>query len=77
MSDVLERIFAKPSGVPVDGLVTGRRDAGSWLVEDRLGRTLVASSAESWRPGVDWVTVQDGRIIARAMRRDKIQEYRV
>ncbi len=77
MSDILKKIFAKPAGVPVDGLITGKKTAGYWTITDRLGRTMTAKSDELWRPGVDWVTVQDGRIIARAKRRGKIQVYKV
>ena len=78
MSDeLLSKIFRQPAGVPADGMVSGKKGPGLWSVTDRMGRTMTAISDEQWRPGVDWVTVQDGRIIARARRRAAIQVYKV
>ena len=77
MSDLLKKLFAADQSVPIDGLVTGKKSAGVWLIKDRLGRTMTAKSDETWRPGVDWVTVQAGRIVARARRRGKIKRYEV
>ncbi len=77
MNDVLNRVFAKPTGVPVDGVVSSRKGNNLWAVTDRLGRVFIAKSTEDWRLGIDWVTVQDGRIIDRAKRRGPIKEYKV
>ena len=78
MSDaILKKLFAPPFGTPIDGLVTGKKTAGTWLITDRIGRTMTAISTDTWRPGVDWVTVQDGRIIARSKRRGTIPVYEV
>ena len=74
---ILKKLFAPPSGVPIDGMITGKKTAIIWIVTDRIGRQMNAISTDTWRPGVDWVTVQDGRIIARAKRRGKIQVYEV
>lgn len=77
MADLLKKLFAPPTGVAVDGLVVARKSAGYWLVRDRLQRLMTAKSTETWKPGADWVTVQDGRIVARAVKRGKIKEYEV
>jgi hypothetical protein len=76
-NEIVKKIFAPDTTVPVDGLVIGRKAAGLWLIRDRLGKTITAKSDATWRPNVDWVTVQSGRIIARAMRRGEIQTYEV
>ena len=74
---LLKNIFAKPSGIAIDCLVTGKKSADLWLVTDRVGRSSTAISTDTWRPGIDWVTVQDGRIIAQARRRSVIPIYEV
>lgn len=76
-NEIVRKIFAADTTVPVDGLVISRKAAGLWLVRDRMGKTITAKSEATWRPGVDWVTVQSGRIIARAQRRGEIQTYEV
>ena len=76
-SEIVKKIFAADTTVPVDGLVIGRKTAGLWLVRDRQDRIITARSESTWRPMVDWVTVQSGRIIARARARGIIQTYEV
>lgn len=74
---ILKKLFTKPSGVAVDCQVTGKKSTDLWLVTDRVGRSSTAISTDTWRPGIDWVTVQDGRIVGRAKRRGEIQVYAV
>jgi len=76
-NEIVKKIFRPDSTVPVDGLVISRKAAGLWLVRDRLGKVITARSDATWRPMVDWVTVQSGRIVARAQRRGEIQTYEV
>jgi hypothetical protein len=76
-NEIVKKIFAADTTVPIDGLVVGRKAAGLWLIRDRLGKTITARSDLAWRPNVDWVTVQSGRIVARAQRRGEIQKYEV
>jgi len=76
-NEIVKKIFRADTTVPLDGLVIARKAAGLWLVRDRMGKVVAARSETTWRPGVDWVTVQSGRIVARAQRRGDIQSYEV
>ena len=76
-NEIVKKIFRADSTEPIDGLVIARKAAGLWQVRDRLGKVITARSDATWRPNVDWVTVQSGRIVAAARSRGEIQTYEV
>lgn len=58
------------------GTITSQSSSGWWTVTDSMGRQVVASSNEQWRPG-DSVAIVSGQIVGRAGTAAAIKTYEV
>ncbi len=76
INDAIKKIF-KQDETQIDCLVVHRKSVGIWVVRDIIGREMTVRSDEVWRPAVDWVTVQSGRIVSKTKSRDGVQRFNI
>jgi hypothetical protein len=74
---IIKVLFADDPARQYRAQVIARLTAGRWRVRDEAGRLAIVTSDQEWRPGLDWVNVQAGRIVGRAAIAATINVYEV
>jgi len=74
---ILKNLFAEDPAKQTRGQVMSKIGPGLWRVRADNGHIAAVTSDRDWQPGIDWVVIQGGRIIARATAAREINVYEV